>query len=65
MLFSHARAYIRERAELYLDASGEELLSRMKGSLEIISDVRTAVLFSGGLDSTLLAALAKPFSELR
>jgi len=65
MLFSHARADIRERAELDLDESGEELLSRLKGSLEVISNVRTAVLFSGGLDSTLLAALAKSFSELR
>ncbi|OPX59278.1 MAG: asparagine synthetase B [Methanomassiliicoccales archaeon PtaB.Bin215] len=65
MLFSHARADIRERAELDLDESGEELLSRLKGSLEVISKGRTAVLFSGGLDSTLLTALAKPFTEIR
>ncbi len=56
---------IRERAKLDLDASGEELLIRLTKSLEGISKGRTAVLFSGGLDSTLLTALARPFSELR
>lgn len=56
---------IRERAELDLDASGEELLSRLTNSLEVLLKGRTAVLFSGGLDSALLTALAKPFSELR
>ena len=56
---------IRERAELDLDASGEELLLQLTNSLGVLSKGRTAVLFSGGLDSTLLTALAKPFSELR
>ncbi len=65
MLFSHDRSDNRERAELDLDAKGEELLSRLTGSLEVLSKRRTAVLFSGGLDSTLLTALAKPLSELR
>ncbi len=37
----------------------------MTGSLEVLSKGRTAVLFSGGLDSALLAALAKPLSQLR
>lgn len=56
---------IRERAKLYLYESDEEILSRLTGSLEVLSKGRTAVLFSGGLDSSLLTALAKPRSDLR
>lgn len=37
----------------------------MTDSLEVLSKGRTAVLFSGGLDSALLTALAKSFCELR
>lgn len=37
----------------------------MTDGLECLSKGRTAVLFSGGLDSSLLTALAQPFSELR
>ncbi|MHC1680819.1 MAG: asparagine synthase C-terminal domain-containing protein [Methanomassiliicoccales archaeon] len=37
----------------------------MTDGLVCLSKGRTAVLFSGGLDSSLLTALAKPFSELR
>ncbi len=55
----------RERAILNLDKSVEELLRSLTGGLERISKGRTAVLFSGGLDSSLLTALAQPFSELR
>lgn len=65
MLFSHARVGIRERAKLYLYESDEEIISRLTGSLEVLSKGRTAVLFSGGLDSSLLTALAKPRSDLR
>jgi asparagine synthase (glutamine-hydrolysing) len=64
MLFSHARADIRERAKLDLDVRGEELLLRLTGSLGFLTKVRTAVLFSGGLDSTLLTAIAKHLTEL-
>lgn len=65
MLFSHPRAGIRERAELELYANDEELKERLTDSLKVISKGRTAVLFSGGLDSSLLTALAKPCSDLR
>ncbi|MHC1709313.1 MAG: asparagine synthase-related protein [Methanomassiliicoccales archaeon] len=65
MLFSHARNDIRERAKLNLDTSGDELLRSLTDGLGCLSKGRTAVLFSGGLDSSLLTALAKPFSELR
>ncbi len=65
MLFSHARRDSRERAELNLDTSGDELLRTLTEGLERLSKERTAVLFSGGLDSSLLTALAKPICELR
>lgn len=65
MLFSHAIKDIRERAELDIDMSGNELYSRLECSLGVLSKKRTAVLFSGGLDSTLLTALAAPRSDLR
>ena len=65
MLFSHARKDGRERAKLNLDTSGDELLTSLTDGLECLSKGRAAVLFSGGLDSSLLTALARPFSELR
>jgi len=65
MLFSHARNDSGERAKLNLDTSGDELQRTLTGGLEVLSKGRTAVLFSGGLDSSLLTALAQPFSELR
>lgn len=65
MLFSHARNDIREREKLNLDADEEELLHSLTDSLGCLSKGRTAVLFSGGLDSALLTALARPLSELR
>ncbi len=64
MLFSHAIADDRERAELDLYTSEEELLSRLRCSLGALTGGRAAVLFSGGLDSTLLTALAQPLSDL-
>lgn len=65
MLFSHARADIRERAILNLDMKEERLLRALSECLRKFSGDRMGVLFSGGLDSSLLAALAKHHSELR
>lgn len=65
MLFSHVRTDIRERAKLDIDTSGDELLRSLTDGLGCLSKGRTAVLFSGGLDSSVLTALAQPISELR
>lgn len=54
-----------ERAILNLDTSGTGLIGPLTDCLRDLSGNRTAVLFSGGLDSSIIAHLAKPFTELR
>lgn len=65
MLFSDGRSDIRERTALNEAFSDRLLIEALVDCLKGKAERRVAVSFSGGLDSTLLAALARPFAELR